>query len=248
MGEFKTDSRLRTEFLLRLLEIDRQSELAEMMSGIAHELNQPLAAMATFSQAGARMLDRPDPLTSRSLEVFRDISREALQAGTRLQAVRRLFELDPPQPSQCAMAELIAEVRPILESLAIGIDAQLRVEVPAELPEVYIDRVKVQRVLLALVRNAVEASEGVASARMIGIDVRSARYDIETGITDSGVGVASDMKSRLFQPFFTTKVSGRGLGLASCRAIVESHGGTIGFDNIETGGVRFWFKLPVASS
>ncbi|MDP9084024.1 MAG: hypothetical protein M3N50_09705, partial [Pseudomonadota bacterium] len=149
-----------------------------MIGGIAHELNQPLAAMATFSQAGARMLDRPDPLTNRSLDVFRDISQEALQAGARLQAVRRLFDQGSPQLTRCAMADVLNEVRPVLENLALSINARLEIDVPTELPHVSIDRLKIQRVLLALIRNAVEASANSLTARDIRIDVLSERYSV----------------------------------------------------------------------
>jgi C4-dicarboxylate-specific signal transduction histidine kinase len=236
-----------TAFLHRLLEIDRTSELAEMISGIAHELNQPLAAMATFSQAGARMLDRADPLTGRGLDVFREISQEALQAGARLQKLRRLFDVAPPQQTRCRMADVVAEVQPVLCGLAFDVCARLQIEIADELPDVFIERLKIQRVLLALVRNAADASSALHAERVIRIDVLPERYCVETSITDSGGGVPAELKSQLFQPFFTTKPFGHGLGLSSSRAIVESHGGTIGFNNLTTGGVRFWFKLPVAS-
>jgi two-component system sensor kinase FixL len=236
-----------TTFLNRLLEIDRTSELAEIISGIAHELNQPLAAMATFSQAGARMLDRPEPLTGRSLDVFREISQEALQAGDRLQKLRRLFDAGPLQQTPCRMADLVTEVQPVLSNLALDVRARLQIEIANELPDVLVERLRIQRVLLALVRNAADASAALNTERVIRIDVSAERYCVATSITDYGAGVAAEMRPQLFHPFFTTKPSGHGLGLSSSRAIVESHGGTIGFNNIPTGGVRFRFKLPAAT-
>jgi C4-dicarboxylate-specific signal transduction histidine kinase len=246
MADNKADTQSSTAFLRRLLEADRASELAEMINGIAHELNQPLAAMATFSQAGVRMLDRPDPMTARSLDVFRSISQEALQAGSRLQAVRRLFDPGPPQLAHCAMSDLVSEVRPVLRDLAAAVDAQLQTELPPELPNIHVDRLKIQRVLIALVKNAAEASANISAARIIRIDVVRERYSIETGVTDHGAGVAADVRQQLFRPFFTTKASGHGLGLASSQVAVGSHGGSMGFTNIPDGGVRFWFKLPVS--
>jgi C4-dicarboxylate-specific signal transduction histidine kinase len=236
-----------TAFLSRLLEIDRASELAEMISGIAHELNQPLAAMATFSQAGARMLDRAEPLTGRSLGVFHEISQEALQAGARLQKLRRLFDAGPPQQTRCKMSDLVAEVQPVLSSLALEVCARLQIEVANELPELFVERLKIQRILLALVRNAADASASLPADRVICIAVRAERYFVETSVTDTGAGVPAELQRQLFHPFFTTKPAGHGLGLSSCRAIVESHGGTIGFNNLPAGGGRFWFKLPVAT-
>jgi two-component system, LuxR family, sensor kinase FixL len=234
-----------TAFLGRLLDIDRASELAEMISGIAHELNQPLAAMATFSQAGVRMLDRAEPLTGRSLDVFREISQEALQAGARLQKLRRLFETGPPQQRICSMAELLAEVQPVLDSLASDVGARLRIEIADKLPDIFVERLKIQRVLLALVRNAADASSALRAERLIRIEVLAERYCLETSVSDGGDGMTTEIQAQLFHPFFTTKPSGHGLGLSSSRAIIESHGGSIGCNNTAA-GARFWFKLPIA--
>jgi two-component system sensor kinase FixL len=101
-------------------------------------------------------------------------------------------------------------------------------------------------VLFALVQNAVDASAPVLGTPVIVIDISADRYTVETGVTDSGVGVPTDLQDNLFRPFFTTKPQGTGLGLASSRAIIESHEGTIGFNSLQTGGSRFWFRLPVA--
>jgi C4-dicarboxylate-specific signal transduction histidine kinase len=242
------DAESSTAFLQRLMEIDHSSELAELISGIAHELNQPLAAMATFSQAGARMLERPDPLTSRSLDVFRDISQEALQAGARLQRLRRLFDPGLPRQARCQMSDLVAEVTPVLNDLAASVNVQLQIDVSNELSDVFIDRLRIQKVLLALVRNAVDASASICAAPVIRLDVLAERYSVETGVTDGGGGVPIAIQQQIFRPFFTTKPSGHGLGLSSSQAIVESHGGTIGFTNLPGGAVRFWFRLPMASN
>jgi two-component system sensor kinase FixL len=237
----------RAEFLGRLLEADHASELAELINGIAHELNQPLAAMTTFSQAGARMLGRASQMMGPSLDVFHEISETALKAGARLQAIRKLFEPGSRHLDRCRISDLIKEVQPVLEALAHAVDAHLTVQIPDDLPEMLIERLKIQQVLLALTRNASFANSSVDSDRSIRIDVLVHRYSVETGGTDQGTGVPVADQNRIFQPFFTTKRSAHGLGLSSSQAIIESHGGTIGFDNLASGGVRFWFRLPVAA-
>ncbi len=231
--------------LNQLMEIARVSALAEMASGVAHELNQPLGAITTFAQAGERMLDRPEPMVHRALDVFRQISREALGAGEGIKRIRRLFERDLPEPARCQMSELIAEIRPVLDIVALRIEGCLKLDAPPALPEVLVDRLRIQHVLLALVQNAVDASTQIAGAS-IRIDVSADSYTVEIGVTDSGPGVPAELQDKLFRPFFTTKPQGTGLGLASSRAIVESHEGTIGFENSPAGGSRFWFRLPVA--
>jgi C4-dicarboxylate-specific signal transduction histidine kinase len=232
--------------LNELLKIGCASALEEMAGGIAHELNQPLAAVATFSHAGERMLDRPEPLVTQALNVFRQISHEALSAGERLQSIRRQFEQERARRGRCKIPELLAEVHPVLEHLLVHADTTLQLDAHGVLADVWIDRQRIALVLLALVQNAVEASENLPRPRMIRIDASAERYAAEIGVTDLGAGVADNARERIFQPFFTTKPRGTGLGLASSRAIVESHEGTIGFDNLSTGGVRFWFRLPIA--
>ena len=231
--------------LNQLMEIARVSALAEMASGFAHELNQPLGAIATFAQAGERMLNRPDPMINRALDVFRQINHEALSAGEGIQRIRRLFEQGLPKRAPCQMPELVAELRPVLDIVVLRAKGTVQFEAASALPDLLVDRLRIQHVLFALVQNAVDASTQISGTPVIAIDISADRYTVETGVTDSGAGVPAELKDNLFRPFFTTKPQGTGLGLASSRAIIESHEGTIGFDNLPVGGSRFWFRLPV---
>ena len=237
--------------LNQLMEIARISALAEMASGIAHELNQPLGAIATFAQAGERMLNRADPLLAPALDVFRQISQEALGAGAGIRRIRSLFEYEPATRETCRMPEVVEELRPVLEMLALRAHGTLEItEARPGLPEVPIDRLKVQHVLFALVQNAFDASvEHAAEAQpRVRIVVTGDRYAVETSVFDTGSGIAPEIREQLFRPFFTTKARGTGLGLASSRAIIEAHEGTIGFELQPQDGSRFWFRLPAAAS
>jgi C4-dicarboxylate-specific signal transduction histidine kinase len=248
LGEHKA-ARSTPDFVLKqLMDIARTVALSEMASGVAHELNQPLGAIATFAQAGDRMLDRPEPMVSRALEVFRQINSEALAAGEGIQRIRRLFQSNAPQCSRCQLPDLVAELLPVLEVLASGINARVHVDAPTPVPDLLIDRTRIQHVLYALVQNAVDASASVPDVPAIRIDIFADRYCVEAGVTDSGSGVPPDLQPQLFRPFFTTKAHGTGLGLASSRGIIESHEGTIGFDSLPAGGSRFWFRLPIAET
>jgi two-component system sensor kinase FixL len=124
----------------------------------------------------------------------------------------------------------------------------VRVDAPSAVPDLLIDRTRIQHVLYSLFQNAVDAGAPILNAPSIRIDISADRYSVETGVTDSGPGIPADLQAKLFRPFFTTKPHGTGLGLASSRAIIESHEGTIGFDNLPAGGSRFWFRLPVAET
>jgi len=232
--------------LNQLLEIARISALAEMASGIAHELNQPLGAIATFAQAGERMLSRQEPLLDKATDVFRQINHEALGAGEGIRRIRRLFEYEDAERASCHLPEVIAELQPVLEMLALRVGGRLQVDAAAALPKLLIDKLKIQHVLFALVQNAFDAAgERPSASASVKIAVYGDRYGVETSVIDSGPGVAAEVQGQLFRPFFTTKARGTGLGLASSRAIIEAHEGTIGFEVRPGGGSRFWFRLPV---
>jgi len=231
--------------LNRLMELSRIAALAEMASGIAHELNQPLGAIATFSQAGDRLLNRPEPMVARAREVFQQINSEALNAGEGIRRIRRLFDHAEPKRTTCQMAELVGELAPALQTLARGAKVTLKVDVQSPLPEVNVDRLRIQLVLFSLVQNALEATSHNQGSQVL-IEVHADRYAVQTSITDSGAGIPTDLHDKLFRPFFTTKKGGTGLGLASSRASIEAHEGTIGFDKATPTGSCFWFRLPMA--
>jgi signal transduction histidine kinase len=238
LDEFKGDSAGSEAILKRLMELSRIAALAEMASGIAHELNQPLGAIATFSQAGDRLLNRAEPMVSRARDVFQQINTEALNAGEGIRRIRRLFDHAEPTCSRCQMSDLVSEIAPALQALARATDIVLKVDVQSPLPDVNVDRLRIQLVLFSLVQNALEAS-----AKNVGSQVH-----LETSIVDSGAGISAELVDKVFRPFFTTKPGGTGLGLASSRATIEAHEGTIGWEKVTPTGSRFWFRLPVVAS
>lgn len=232
--------------LNQLMEIARISALAEMASGIAHELNQPLGAIATFSQAGERMLNRPEPMVHGAVDVFRQINKQALDAGEGIRRIRRLFDQEESTRVRCQVPDLVTDLLPVLEMLAARNNGRLQIDAPPALPDLLIDRLRIQHVLFALVQNAFEAGSQGSATPLVKIEFIGDRYAVRTNVTDSGQGVPTGIQDQLFHPFFTTKPQGTGLGLASSRAIIEAHEGTIGFDELPAGGSCFWFRLPVA--
>ena len=228
------------------MQLSRMAALAEMASGIAHELNQPLGAIATFSQAGDRLLNRPNPPIANAREVFQQINSEAMGAGDRIRRIRRLFDHAESKRERTRMPDLVEELVPTLVALARATNIKLEVNVESDLPDVKVDRLQIQLVLFSLVPNALDASVQHGGG-LVAITVRADRYSIETSVTDSGAGIARDVMEKIFRPFFTTKAGGTGLGLASSRASIEAHEGTIGFENAVPRGSRFWFRLPIIS-
>lgn len=235
------------ELLEQLLNLARASALEEMASGIAHELNQPLGAIATYSQAAERMLLRPEPMVGHALEVVRQINHEAMGAGEGLRRIRRLFNRTTGERTDSDLNEVISELQSVLELLTERSGTRLILDLAADLPRVSIDHRQIQHVLFVLVQNAIEASHPNGKRPPVRIETRSDGYTVETAVIDSGTGIPAGVRSEIFHPFFTTKAGGTGLGLVSSRTIIESHEGSIGFDDAPGGGTKFWFRLPAAS-
>jgi C4-dicarboxylate-specific signal transduction histidine kinase len=230
--------------LEQLLQVARISALEEMASGIAHELNQPIGAIATFAQAGQRMLERPEPMVGPAAEVLRHISHEALNAGEGIRRIRSLFHGHHAERTACNLADVIVELLPALELLADRSGATLQFSSQSALPTVAIDRLRIQHVLFTLVQNALEAPTHNSEAAKVRIDLTGDRYGVRVAVEDRGLGIPDEARDQLFRPFFTTKAQGTGLGLASSRAIAELHEGSLDFENVAGGGTRFCLRLP----
>jgi len=245
LNETDRDNDDSAAILNRLLDMARRSVLAEMASGIAHELNQPLGAIATFAQAGDRLLNRPEPRIAQALDVFRQINTEALAAGEGIRRIRRLFHQEEITHVPCRMSDVVDELRPVFDMMAKWSSVRFQVDVPTVLPEVSVDRLRVQHVLFSLFQNALDASDAASGQSMVTLSARADRYVVEVSMLDSGTGISPEIAKQIFHPFFTTKPRGTGLGLASSRAIIEAHEGSIGFERAVEGGTRFWFRLPI---
>ena len=233
------------ELIEQLMRIARVSALEEMASGFAHELNQPLGAIATFASAGVRMIEKDGQVLPRVAAVLQQIRDEAMNAGDGIRRIRRLFETTDERAS-CSLPELIDELRPFIASSVARAGLTLKITYPPMVPRANVDRLRIQHVLLTLVQNALEATAVHRADADICIEVTATRYDVEVAVSDRGTGVAAEHRDQIFRPFFTTKPGGTGLGLASSRATIEAHEGSIGFDDVEGGGARFHFRLPIA--
>jgi C4-dicarboxylate-specific signal transduction histidine kinase len=242
-----SDSPPCAELIEQLLNIARASALEEMASGIAHELNQPLGAIATFSQAGERMLARPEPMVKGAIEVLQQINQSAMGAGEGLRRIRRLFNRDHEERSRHVMSDVLTELKPVLELLAERAGARLVVTLDPDPPQVLIDHRQIQHVLFVLVQNALEACHSAGNPPVVRVETSTDGYTVQTAVIDNGSGIPAALRGEIFHPFFTTKSGGTGLGLASSRTVIESHQGSIGFDDAQGGGTRFWFRLPVAN-
>lgn len=230
----------------RLTQVAHASLLGEMSSGISHELNQPLAAMATFAYAATRLLERPEPQIAKVRDLLRDISAEALRAGDIIRHMR-LITASTAELTRIDLREVFSELRKQFDP-AIRAGVHLQIDEPPQLPLVLAERSQLHHVIASLLQNAIEACRAARSDPAVRVEVRPLDREVEVAVEDNGPGVAPEAVPHLFRPFFTTKTHGTGLGLASSRSIIEAHHGHMGYCASAGGGARFFFRLPIETA
>jgi C4-dicarboxylate-specific signal transduction histidine kinase len=221
------------------------ASLAELSASIAHEVNQPLAAIVANSNACHRWLSAEPPNIDRAKITAERIVRDANSAADVVSRIRALFRHDPDAREPAVLDAVIREARDLTAEEAARRGVRIDLEVEAELPALALDRVQVQQVLVNLIRNGLEAMEDAAGERILRIRARHSEGAIRTEVNDTGTGI--EFPDSVFQPFFTTKAQGMGMGLAICRSIVEAHGGRLWAEASAPRGARFVFTLPVAA-
>jgi two-component system sensor kinase FixL len=231
----------------RLTHLTRVGTLGEMASSIAHEVSQPLTAVATYARACRRLLAAGEASTEEVLEVLDRIAGEALRAG---EIIHRLKELVRRRDSRWREADLNALVRdlePLARADARLHDVHFSLDLAPDLPTVLADGIQIQQVVLNLIRNGIDAVVDADPLKRM-VCVRTDLDDpgtVRLSVDDDGVGLSEEGERNLFQPFFTTKEGGLGMGLSISRSIVLAHHGSIGFRHREGGGTTFHFTLPV---
>jgi two-component system sensor kinase FixL len=230
----------------RLTHVARLSTMGEMAAGLAHEINQPLAAITTYAQACQRLLERSEqPELTDIRESLAQISRQALRAGEVIRRLRAFVTNREvrKEPIGCnrLIEDLVTLARPDLRAH----DVQLNLEVEPDLPEIMADAIQLQQVLINLIRNAIDSTlQNGTERREIALRAVTAPNGVEISVHDHGAGVEPGALAKLFNPFFTTKPQGTGLGLAISRTIVGAHGGKLTYRDEPGGGACFYFTLP----
>jgi two-component system, LuxR family, sensor kinase FixL len=248
---FIRDLTEREESAARLQEIQgelarlaRLNELGEMASTLAHELNQPLSAIANYSQGCARLLrELPDTASARMREAVEEISRQSLRAGQIIRHLREFVTRGETEKAAEDVRKLVEEAGALalVGSRERGVRSVFDFVAGADL--VTADRVQIQQVLINLMRNAMEAMRD-SETRLL--TVRTAPFQdglVSIEVSDTGPGIAEEVATQLFKPFVTTKAGGMGIGLSISKRIVESHGGTIDVRRNSHGGATFRFTL-----
>jgi two-component system sensor kinase FixL len=231
----------------RVTRVARLTTMGEMAAGVAHELSQPLTAIATYARACERYLEMPQPDHAEMREAVREIGNESQRATKIIERLRQQVRSEEQnQRLPTYVNDLVEDLRALLEADARIYETRLHIALAPHLPRIDANSAQLQQLILNLMRNAFEAlAENPPGTRDLELTTaRTANGDVEIRISDNGPGVSPAISDRLFHPFYTTKKSGTGLGLTISHTIARSHGGTINLRQVEPHGASFAVCLP----
>jgi two-component system, LuxR family, sensor histidine kinase DctS len=239
----------------RLQATARLATVGEMASLLSHELNQPLAAIASYANGSLNLLQHSATPPGELQMAMKRIAEQADRAGRVIKSVHDFVRRRDQAREAIAPEVLVEAVLPLMSLQARKLGVRVEIRVPPGLPKVLCDRTMVEQVLLNLARNAMQAMDEahvplpalVVQARSTSATEAGKRW-IEFSVADCGPGIPEEVKEQLFTPFFTTKAEGMGLGLSLCRTVVEQHGGQLLFEPVQPQGTIFRFTLPAQSA
>ena len=223
--------------------------MGELAASLAHELNQPLAAVVSNAGAAQRFLDGEPPDLAEVRETLSDIAEDGLRAGEVIRRLRALLKREEPAREPLAANRVVREVLGLLRNDVSLRGVSVRTELAEGLAPVRGDRVQLQQVLLNLLLNAMDAVRDAAEGERKITVLTSAEEEgaVQLAVADTGPGLDEEQLGRIFEPFYTTKPDGLGMGLAVSRTIIDAHGGKLWAENSPDGGATFRVSLPAGS-
>lgn len=248
--ERKESERRSQQRMLELAHASRLSTMGEMTTEIAHELNQPLAAIASFSDTCRRLMDAPEWNEGDVREALGEISRQALRAGKVIKRLRSFARKETSQQAPLNLNDLVLDLASLTDMEARWYGVHVALELAEALPPVQGDQVLLEQVILNLIRNAIEtmAGEEEAERRLEIATCATERGTVQVSVRDSGPPSDEKALQKAFEPFYTTKSTGVGMGLVISQSIIQAHGGQLwAYPNAER-GATFVFALPVVKA
>jgi PAS domain S-box-containing protein len=243
-AEARENERRYREMQTELAHASRVATMGQLTASIAHEVNQPIAAVVTSAEAALRWLDRQPPDLEEARQALTSIVLAGNRAADVIGRIRDLIRKAPPRHDRLEINEAILEVIELTRGEAVKNGIMVRTELADGLPGIKGDRVQLQQVILNLIVNAVEAMTGIADGRRELLVSTEATDGVRVAIRDSGPGFAPGVLDHLFDTFYTTKSNGLGLGLSICRSIIEAQGGRLWASANVPRGAIFQFTLP----
>lgn len=230
----------------QLAQISRLATMGQMASSIAHEVNQPMGAITLYAQTAQRFLEQPEFDREKLASVLQKISEQALRAGAIIENIQN-FTQTGEVAEHINLNACLAEIQPLLSNDALASGVEISYDLTPDQVRVKCDAHEIQQVIVNLCQNAIEAMKAIECRYGSTIRISTERNDasVIVRISDSGGGIPEDALASMFEPFYSTKNLGTGLGLNMCKSIIEDAGGTIQFENKSDGtGCVFSFTLP----
>lgn len=231
----------------RLEQTSRLITMGEMASSLAHELNQPLSAIANYCAGCIKRMQAGNYRFEDLLAAMQKAADQAERAGKIIRRMRDMVKKSDPKREPISLGELVDEARAFADIEAQRTGTQIVVDLPENLPKIVVDRIMIEQVLLNLVKNGIESMHNIPfERRRLFIHARIAdERMLEISVADQGHGLAEEDIEKIFAPFFTTKPDGMGIGLAICRSIIEFHQGRLWVETRREGGTTFRFTVPI---
>jgi C4-dicarboxylate-specific signal transduction histidine kinase len=222
--------------------------MGQLASTLAHEINQPLGAILRNTEAAELIMQEPSPDLDEIRSILEDIRKDDQRAGEVIDRLRNMMK--PQKTERCCLDLnlLISESLAMVKSDADKRHVRLALDFDTALPSIHGDRIQLQQVLINLLINALDAlSDNQRSNSLVTVCARNVGDSVEVDVFDNGSGIAKDKLPHVFEPFFSSKTNGLGMGLAISKGIVEAHGGRMWAENNVAGGVTFTVSLPSAA-
>ena len=235
------------EHLAQLAHATRLGLMGEMAAGIAHEVNQPLAAISTYAQVSLNLIKAESPDLEKLTEILTKTQQQAVRAGQIIHRMKEFAKSDSKHHLSADINALINEAVDLCSAELKLNEIKLTLDLGKNLSAILVDHIQIEQVLINLIRNSVEVLQNLAGDQQRQITIESylnPHNAIQVRVKDNGLGLEEDQRKKIFMPFYTTKPDGMGMGLSISRSLIEAHEGSLGFNSEPGKGTTFYFTLP----
>ncbi len=248
ISERKYQEQQDKEHLDELAHVTRLGLMGEMASGIAHEVNQPLSAISSYTQASLNLINSEKPDLNKLTEILQKTQQQSLRAGHIIHRMREFVKSHAKHRSTVDVNKLIHDAVGLSVSDLKHANIKLTLELEDDLPPVYADQIQIEQVLINLIRNSLDALQMVPSNGERQLTIHShltANDKVQVRVKDNGIGLDETQQQKILTPFYTTKTDGMGMGLSISRSLIEAHDGSLHFNSLPGKGTTFYFTLPL---
>jgi PAS domain S-box-containing protein len=249
ISERKNQEQKDAEHLNELAHVTRLGLIGEMASGIAHEVNQPLSAIANYSQVSLNMIKKENPDLVLLSEILSKTQQQALKAGKIIHRIKSFVKFHVKHRSSVDINASIQKAVDLCVAELRRYSIKLTLELEDNLPMIHVEQIHIEQVIINLIRNSFDALLDLPGMqRQITINSQlTANNEIQVSVKDNGLGINEDQQQKILTPFYTTKTEGAGMGLAISRSLIEAHGGALKFNSERGKGTTFYFTLPIVN-